>query len=100
MICSFLAANGTETVARKQPDGTYRLYGFKWFTSAADSDVALTLARVADTEGRVKQVCLMVESGEGAGAFFLFHCNEIVFTCLSVAPWFQQPVPVLPEGSR
>ncbi|XP_040981686.1 acyl-CoA dehydrogenase family member 11-like isoform X2 [Aquila chrysaetos chrysaetos] len=48
-------ANGTETVARKQPDGTYRLYGFKWFTSAADSDVALTLARVADAEGQVKQ---------------------------------------------
>ncbi|XP_009330312.1 PREDICTED: uncharacterized protein LOC103923643 isoform X2 [Pygoscelis adeliae] len=49
-------ANGTETVARKQPDGTYRLYGFKWFTSAADSDVTLTLARVADAEGKVKQV--------------------------------------------
>ncbi|XP_069651504.1 acyl-CoA dehydrogenase family member 11 isoform X2 [Haliaeetus albicilla] len=48
-------ANGTETVARKQPDGTYRLYGFKWFTSAADSDVALTLARVVDAEGQVKQ---------------------------------------------
>ncbi|KAM7089922.1 acyl-CoA dehydrogenase family member 11-like isoform 2-T5 [Ciconia maguari] len=49
-------ANGTETVARKQPDGTYRLYGFKWFTSAADSDVTLTLARVVDAEGQVKQV--------------------------------------------
>lgn len=68
----FLAANGTETVARKQPDGTYRLYGFKWFTSAADSDVTLTLARVADAEGQVKQVCLMVKPGEGAGAFFFF----------------------------
>ncbi|KAM8992707.1 acyl-CoA dehydrogenase family member 11-like [Ara ararauna] len=45
-------ANGTETVARKQPDGTYRLYGFKWFTSAADSDVTLTLARVVDAEGQ------------------------------------------------
>ncbi|NXC19572.1 ACD11 dehydrogenase, partial [Corythaeola cristata] len=56
-------ANGTETVARKQPDGTYRLYGFKWFTSAADSDVALTLARVEDTEGRVK---------EGSGGLSLF----------------------------
>ncbi|XP_065548449.1 acyl-CoA dehydrogenase family member 11-like isoform X2 [Lathamus discolor] len=42
----------TETVARKQPDGTYRLYAFKWFTSAADSDVTLTLARVVDAEGQ------------------------------------------------
>ncbi|XP_061865943.1 acyl-CoA dehydrogenase family member 11-like isoform X2 [Colius striatus] len=56
-------AQGTETVARKQPDGTYRLYGFKWFTSAADSDMALTLARVADAEGRVKQ---------GSGGLSLF----------------------------
>ncbi|NWY57803.1 ACD11 dehydrogenase, partial [Chionis minor] len=48
-------ANGTETVAKKQPDGTYCLYGFKWFTSAADSDMTLTLARVVDTEGHVKQ---------------------------------------------
>lgn len=72
MIFSFLSANGTETVARKQPDGTYRLYGFKWFTSAADSDVTLTLARVVDAEGQVKQCCLMVEPAEGAGPFFFF----------------------------
>ncbi|NXV25585.1 ACD11 dehydrogenase, partial [Rissa tridactyla] len=58
-------ANGTETVARKQPDGTYRLYGFKWFTSAADSDVTLTLARVADAEGHVK------EGSSGLSLFFL-----------------------------
>ncbi|XP_052545673.1 acyl-CoA dehydrogenase family member 11-like isoform X3 [Tympanuchus pallidicinctus] len=56
-------ANGTETVARKQPDGTYHLYGFKWFTSAADSDMALTLARIEDAEGRVKQ---------GSGGLSLF----------------------------
>ncbi|NXD87959.1 ACD11 dehydrogenase, partial [Halcyon senegalensis] len=58
-------ANGTETVARKQPDGTYRLYGFKWFTSAADSDVTLTLARVEDAEGQVKQ------GSSGLSLFFL-----------------------------
>ncbi|NXA38003.1 ACD11 dehydrogenase, partial [Eudromia elegans] len=56
-------ANGTETLARKQPDGTYHLYGFKWFTSAADSDVTLTLARIADAQGRVKQ---------GSGGLSLF----------------------------
>ena len=34
----------TETLAR-QEDGRWRLYGRKWFTSAAASQVALTLAR-------------------------------------------------------
>ncbi|XP_054029245.1 acyl-CoA dehydrogenase family member 11 [Dryobates pubescens] len=58
-------AGGTETVARKQPDGTYLLHGFKWFTSAADSDVALTLARIADAEGQVKQ------GSSGLSLFFL-----------------------------
>ncbi|NWU35892.1 ACD11 dehydrogenase, partial [Hylia prasina] len=58
-------ANGTETLARKQPDGTYRLYGFKWFTSAADSDMALTLARVADAEGQCTQ------GSRGLSLFFL-----------------------------
>lgn len=75
MILSFHAANGTETVARKQPDGTYRLYGFKWFTSAADSDMALTLARVVDAEGRVKQVSLIREPGKRAGAFLYFQVS-------------------------
>lgn len=35
----------SETVARLQADGSYRLYGTKWFTSAIASEVALTLAR-------------------------------------------------------
>ena len=35
----------SETVARRDADGTWRLYGRKWFTSAATSQVALTLAR-------------------------------------------------------
>jgi len=34
----------SETVARQSPEG-WRLYGNKWFTSAATSDMALTLAR-------------------------------------------------------
>ncbi|XP_014750263.1 PREDICTED: acyl-CoA dehydrogenase family member 11-like [Sturnus vulgaris] len=58
-------ANGTETVARKQPDGSYRLYGFKWFTSAADSDMTLTLARIADAEGQCTQ------GSRGLSLFFL-----------------------------
>jgi alkylation response protein AidB-like acyl-CoA dehydrogenase len=35
----------TETVARRGDDGEWRLYGRKWFTSAATSQMALTLAR-------------------------------------------------------
>ncbi|XP_029103060.1 acyl-CoA dehydrogenase family member 11 [Scleropages formosus] len=48
-------ASGTETVAQLQPDASYRLYGFKWFTSATDADMTLTLARVVDTHGRTLQ---------------------------------------------
>uniref|UniRef100_A0AAY5KPY2 Acyl-CoA dehydrogenase family, member 11 n=1 Tax=Esox lucius TaxID=8010 RepID=A0AAY5KPY2_ESOLU len=44
--------SGTETVALPQSDGTYRLSGFKWFTSATDADMTLTLGRVADRDGR------------------------------------------------
>jgi acyl-CoA dehydrogenase len=35
----------TETVARQDADVGWRLYGTKWFTSAAASQIALTLAR-------------------------------------------------------
>ncbi|NWI79912.1 ACD11 dehydrogenase, partial [Dryoscopus gambensis] len=73
-------ANGTETVARKQADGTYRLYGFKWFTSAADSDVTLTLARIADAEGQVNQFC-----SRGLSLFFLrVRDEEGKLNCIQV----------------
>ncbi|MCL4869038.1 MAG: acyl-CoA dehydrogenase family protein [Anaerolineae bacterium] len=35
----------SETVARQDEQGIWRLYGRKWFTSAATSQIALTLAR-------------------------------------------------------
>ncbi len=35
----------SETVARRDEEGTWRLYGRKWFTSAATSQITLTLAR-------------------------------------------------------
>ncbi|KAM7391876.1 hypothetical protein PAMP_022526 [Pampus punctatissimus] len=44
-------ASGTETVAVPQTDGSYKLHGFKWFTSATDADMTLTLARVQDSTG-------------------------------------------------
>ncbi len=43
-------AEGTETVAIPQPDGSFTLHGYKWFSSATDADVALTLARIVDVE--------------------------------------------------
>ncbi len=36
---------GTETEARRDEEGRFRLYGTKWFTSAVTSEIALTLAR-------------------------------------------------------
>lgn len=35
----------TETIARQDDNGQWRLYGRKWFTSAATSEMTLTLAR-------------------------------------------------------
>lgn len=37
--------SASETMARRAEDGSWRLYGRKWFTSAATSDMALMLAR-------------------------------------------------------
>ncbi len=38
----------TETVARPTEGGGYTLHGWKWFTSATTSEMALTLARIDD----------------------------------------------------
>jgi hypothetical protein len=58
--------SGTDTVAVKQSDGLYKLYGYKWFSSATDADVALTLARIVkDSEGNV------IEDTEGVSMFLL-----------------------------
>ena len=49
----------SETIAVRDGDGSWRLYGKKWFTSAATSQMALTLAR---PEG---------SGGSGLAMFFL-----------------------------
>lgn len=54
----------TETTARKDEHGTWRLTGRKWFTSAATSEIALTLAR---PEGGRQQ------DGEGSRGLALFY---------------------------
>ncbi|XP_068096548.1 acyl-CoA dehydrogenase family member 11-like [Hyperolius riggenbachi] len=58
-------AYGTETLAYPQPDGTYKLYGYKWFTSATDSDMTLTLGRVVDAEGNT------IQGTKGLSLFYL-----------------------------
>jgi alkylation response protein AidB-like acyl-CoA dehydrogenase len=50
----------SETVARRDASGKWRLYGTKWFTSATTSEMALTLAR---PEG----------NGEGGRGLALFY---------------------------
>ncbi|HWS87798.1 MAG TPA: acyl-CoA dehydrogenase family protein, partial [Pyrinomonadaceae bacterium] len=51
----------SETVARRDEQGAWRLYGRKWFTSAAASQVALTLARPEGNPG----------GGRGLALFFV-----------------------------
>ncbi|RWS18970.1 hypothetical protein B4U80_03371, partial [Leptotrombidium deliense] len=40
-----------ETVAVPVGNNAYRLYGYKWFSSAADAEITLTFARISDMEG-------------------------------------------------
>lgn len=51
----------SETIVRRDDAGVWRLYGRKWFTSAATSQMALTLAR---PEGNVA-------GGQGLALFYL-----------------------------
>ena len=48
-------AEGTETIAIPQSgsDRLYKLYGYKWFSSATDADIAITLARICDHDNKV-----------------------------------------------
>jgi len=57
-------ANGTETLAVNNEDH-YKLYGYKWFTSAIDSDVTFLLARDLDMNGQP------IEGTNGLSLYFL-----------------------------
>ncbi|XP_027721349.1 acyl-CoA dehydrogenase family member 11-like [Vombatus ursinus] len=63
-------AHGTETVALKQEDGTYKLFGLKWFTSSTDADMTLALARIRDAQGSV------TKGTQGLSLFFLKSQDE------------------------
>ncbi|GBL82363.1 Acyl-CoA dehydrogenase family member 11 [Araneus ventricosus] len=65
-----VGANGTETVA--VPDnGFYRLYGYKWFSSASDANIALTLARIVQNpemskaENGLTMFCVETRNSQG-----------------------------------
>ncbi len=58
----------SETIAKEQPDGTWRLHGTKWFTSAITADMALTLARPeGGTSGGRGLAMFYVEVRDDAG---------------------------------
>lgn len=64
----------TETRARRESDGSWRLYGTKWFTSATTSEMALTLARPEGAASGARGLALFrlhrhLESGERNAIF-------------------------------
>lgn len=60
--------SATETTAERDGDGRWRLTGRKWFTSAATSEMALTLARPeGNPEGSRGLALFYVEPHDGEG---------------------------------
>ncbi len=57
----------TETVARQDADGQWRLYGRKWFTSAIVGEAALALAKPEDEGGDL--ALFYVETRDARGAW-------------------------------
>lgn len=43
-------SNTTETIAIEYKENKYKLYGYKFFCSAADCDLTLALARIVDPQ--------------------------------------------------
>ncbi|TNV81084.1 hypothetical protein FGO68_gene7199 [Halteria grandinella] len=66
-------SRGTDTFAVEK-DGAVKLYGYKWFSSATDSDMSLALARFPQTvdemekgSGKLGMVFLRIKNKEGTG---------------------------------
>jgi len=51
---------GTQATAQQQGDGSWRLYGDKWFCSNPDADLAMVLARTGDAALGLKGVSLFL----------------------------------------
>lgn len=60
----------TDTIAVPQQDGSYKLYGYKWFSSATDSDMTMTLARIQDSKGGTEK------GSRGISMFYLKIRNQ------------------------
>uniref|UniRef100_A0A0N5CDD4 Acyl-CoA dehydrogenase n=1 Tax=Strongyloides papillosus TaxID=174720 RepID=A0A0N5CDD4_STREA len=56
---------GCDTYAKDMGNGKYLLNGYKWFSSAIDADVCLTLARIIDKNGNV------ILGSKGLSLFYL-----------------------------
>ena len=61
--------SGCETLALRQSDGSFRLHGYKWFSSATDSNMAMTLARIVDEVGDA-------EAGSRGLSMFYLEVND------------------------
>jgi alkylation response protein AidB-like acyl-CoA dehydrogenase len=50
--------SATETLALEYKPFKYKLFGLKWFTSATESELAITLARIYDPITKTSQKSL------------------------------------------
>jgi putative acyl-CoA dehydrogenase len=66
--------SGTRTEARREAGG-FRLYGDKWFTSATNSEIAVTLARDPDADGKLS--LFLLELRDAAGALRGIRINRL-----------------------
>ncbi len=68
----------SETVAKRNDDGSYALYGTKWFTSAITSEMTLTLARPEGNPAGGKGLALFyVEVRDAQGALNGITVNRL-----------------------
>jgi acyl-CoA dehydrogenase len=68
----------SETTARQDPDGTWRLYGRKWFTSAVTAPMALVLARPEGNPPGGRGLALFyVETRDAEGRPNRFQVNRL-----------------------
>jgi alkylation response protein AidB-like acyl-CoA dehydrogenase len=68
----------SETVARQESEGVWRLYGRKWFTSATTSQMALTLARPeGNAQGGQGLALFYIETRDDVGALRNIQINRL-----------------------
>ena len=65
---SDVTVNGTNTVAKQQGMNLdeYRLWGYKWFSSATDANISIALARIEDYDGDT-----VVSGNKGVSCFLV-----------------------------